>query len=269
VNAVACGGLAEVNPGQRPLFSYLESTEAEGRGFHPSDGAAGGMGVYPERNKLWYNGGNGIREVKKLQDVALKRVGIMGGTFDPIHYGHLVAAEAARVAFQLEPVLFVPNRLPPHKKDYPVTEAKHRYLMTVLATITNPHFEVSRVELDREGYSYTIDTLRELRASFGPNVELYFISGADAILDLLSWKDVDELLGLCYFIAATRPGYKLSVELGHLTQRYARKVFKVEVPALAISSTDIRRRVKEGKSIKYLLPEPVENYIYKHKLYQT
>lgn len=198
-----------------------------------------------------------------------QRIGIMGGTFDPIHYGHLVAAEAARVAFGLEPVFFVPNRLPPHKKDYPVSDAKHRYLMTVLATITNPHFEVSRVELDREGYSYTIDTLRQLRATYGSAVDLFFISGADAILDLLSWKDVDDLLGLCYFIAATRPGYKLNVELGHLQKKYARKVFTVEVPALAISSTDIRRRVREGKPIKYLLPESVENYIYKHSLYQA
>ncbi|HHV58143.1 MAG TPA: nicotinate-nucleotide adenylyltransferase [Firmicutes bacterium] len=199
----------------------------------------------------------------------MRRIGIMGGTFDPIHYGHLVAAEAARAAFDLEPVLFVPNRLPPHKKDYPVSDAKHRYLMTVLATITNPHFEVSRVELDREGYSYTIDTLRLLRAKFGPTVDLYFISGADAILDLLSWKDVDDLLGLCYFIAATRPGYKLSVELGHLQRKHASRVFTVEVPALAISSTDIRRRVREGKPIKYLLPESVENYIYKHGLYYS
>lgn len=199
----------------------------------------------------------------------LRRLGIMGGTFDPVHYGHLVAAEAARAAFALEKVLFVPNRLPPHKKDYPVTDPWHRYLMTVLATITNPHFEVSRVELDREGYSYTIDTLRALRAHFGPGIELYFISGADAILDILSWKDVDELLGLCYFIAVTRPGYKLNVELGHLQQKYSRKVFTVEVPALAISSTDIRRRVKEGKPIKYLLPEAVENYIYKNCLYRS
>ncbi|MGI6604636.1 MAG: nicotinate-nucleotide adenylyltransferase [bacterium] len=197
-----------------------------------------------------------------------RRVGIMGGTFDPIHYGHLVAAEAARAAFGLSEVLFVPNRLPPHKKDYPVSDPKHRYLMTVLATITNPFFEVSRIELDREGYSYTIDTLRALSAQFGPAVELYFISGADAIAEILTWKDVDELLGLCYFIAVTRPGYKLSVKLGHLQQKYSHKVFTVEVPALAISSTDIRKRVMEGKPLKYLLPEAVENYIIKNKLYR-
>ncbi|MFY9188150.1 MAG: nicotinate-nucleotide adenylyltransferase [bacterium] len=195
------------------------------------------------------------------------RLGIMGGTFDPIHYGHLVTAEAARTAFNLDQVLFVPNRLPPHKKDYQVSEAKDRYLMAVLATITNKYFEASRLELDRAGISYTIDSLRALRAAHGPEAELHFISGADAILDLLGWKDVDELLALCYFIAATRPGYQLSEQLQRLQEDYPNRVFRVEVPALAISSTDIRRRVELGKSIKYLLPEPVEHYIYKNKLY--
>lgn len=197
------------------------------------------------------------------------RLGIMGGTFDPIHYGHLVTAEAARAAFNLEKVLFVPNRLPPHKKDYRVSEAKHRYLMAVLATITNKYFGVSRIELDRAGISYTIDTLRALRDVYGSEAELHFISGADAILDLLSWKDVDELLALCYFIAATRPGYKLSGQLQKLQEKYPNRVFQVEVPALAISSTDIRYRVQRGKSIKYLLPESVEYYIYKHNLYRS
>ena len=196
------------------------------------------------------------------------RLGIMGGTFDPIHYGHLVTAEAARTAFNLETVLFMPNRLPPHKKDYQVSEAKHRYLMAVLATITNKHFEVSRIELDREGLSYTIDTLRALRAIYGSGAEIHFISGADAILDLLGWKDVDDLLALCYFIAATRPGYELSEQLQQLQEKYPNRVFRVEVPALAISSTDIRQRVRRGKSIKYLLPESVEYYIYKHNLYR-
>lgn len=196
------------------------------------------------------------------------RLGVMGGTLDPIHYGHLVAAEAARVAFQLEKVLFVPNRLPPHKKDYRVSDPKHRYLMTILATITNPHFDVSRIELDRDGVSYTIDTLCALRREYGSLAELHFISGADAILDLLSWKNVDELLALCYFIAATRPGYELSGQLQKLQEKYPNRVFRVDVPALAISSTDIRRRIREGMSIKYLLPETVEYYIYKHGLYK-
>lgn len=191
----------------------------------------------------------------------------MGGTFDPIHYGHLVTAEAARVTFGLDKVLFVPNRLPPHKKDYQVSEAKHRYLMVVLATITNRHFEASRIELDRQGVSYTIDTLRTLKSCYGSGTELHFISGADAILDLLTWKNVNELMSLCFFIAATRPGYQLSQQLLRLQREYPNRVFFVEVPALAISSTDIRHRVQQGKSIKYLLPEPVEYYIGKNGLY--
>ncbi|NMA55144.1 MAG: nicotinate-nucleotide adenylyltransferase [Firmicutes bacterium] len=209
----------------------------------------------------------GIWRLEQVEGQPGIRLGIMGGTFDPIHYGHLVTAEAARDAFGLDKVLFVPNKLPPHKKDYQVSGAKHRYLMVVLATITNRFFEASRIELDRGGISYTIDTLRSLRSVYGSEVELYFISGADAILDLLGWKDVDELMALCYFIAATRPGYRLSEQLLRLQNEYPSRVFFVEVPALAISSTDIRRRVKLGKSIKYLLPEPVEYYLRKNKLY--
>ncbi len=196
---------------------------------------------------------------------------IMGGTFDPIHYGHLVAAEAARVKFQLDKVFFVPNRQPPHKKDYQVTAAKHRYQMTVLATITNPHFYVSRIELDRPAPSYTIDTLRSVKELLGSKTQVFFISGADAILDILTWKDVDEVMEMCYFIAATRPGYRLEElgrRLGYLLKKYSHKVFCVEVPALAISSTDIRERVTQNRPIKYLLPESVENYIYKYELYK-
>ncbi|NLJ34199.1 MAG: nicotinate-nucleotide adenylyltransferase [Firmicutes bacterium] len=199
------------------------------------------------------------------------RVAIMGGTFDPIHYGHLVAAEAARVKFRLDKVLFVPNRLPPHKKDYRVTAAKHRYQMTVLATITNPHFHVSRIELNRPAPSYTIDTLRSVKKLLGPKTQVFFISGADAILDILTWKDVDEVMEMCYFIAAPRPGYQLEElgqRLGYLLNKYSHKVFCVEVPALAISSTDIRERVTQNRPIKYLLPESVEDYIYKYELYE-
>lgn len=211
-----------------------------------------------------------VRDLIHLQG-KVKSIAIMGGTFNPIHYGHLVTAEAARAEYQLDKVLFVPNRQPPHKKDYPVTAAKHRYHMTVLATITNPHFYVSRIELDRPAPSYTIDTLRSVREVFGPGVKVYFISGADAILDILTWKDVDEVMEMCYFIAATRPGYpleELGRRLGYLKEKYAHKVYCVEVPALAISSTDIRERVAQNRPIKYLLPESVEYYIYKYKLYQ-
>jgi len=199
------------------------------------------------------------------------RIAIMGGTFDPIHYGHLVAAEVARVEFKLAKVIFVPNRQPPHKKNYRVTPADHRYQMTVLATITNPHFYVSQIELNRPGPSYTIDTLRELKKTLDVKAELFFISGADAILDILNWKEADEVMENCSFIAATRPGYplnELNKCLGHLQAKFSHKVSCVEIPALAISSSSVRKRVAQNRPIKYLIPESVENYIYKHGLYQ-
>lgn len=201
-----------------------------------------------------------------------KRIGIIGGTFDPIHYGHLVNAEGARVEFGLDKVVFVPSGNPPHKKDYRVTDPEDRYLMTLLATITNPHFELSRLEIDRPGLSYTVDTIRECKAIYGDAVELYFITGADAILEILTWKNVGELITLCQFVAATRPGYSLTglKRIVSIIRQQEQKDFTVhciEVPALMISSTDIRARVKKGQPIKYLLPEAVEDYIYKEKLY--
>ena len=198
------------------------------------------------------------------------RLGIMGGPFDPIHYGHLVTAEAARTEFDLAAVIFVPAGHPPHKKDHRLTPARHRYLMTVLAVATNPWFEVSRVEIDRPGYSYTIDTVQEFRRRYGEATELYFITGADAILEILTWHRVNDLLGLCQFIAATRPGYHLDglgQVLASLTPEERGRIHLLEVPALAISSTDVRERVRRGRSIKYLLPEAVEHYIYKNRLY--
>ncbi|GEA16431.1 MAG: nicotinate-nucleotide adenylyltransferase [Moorella sp. (in: firmicutes)] len=200
-----------------------------------------------------------------------RRVGIMGGTFDPIHFGHLVTAEAARWEFALEKVVFVPSGRPPHKKDYPVTDSEHRYQMTVLATASNPYFEVSRSEIDREGYSYTIDTVLEFRRFYGPEVQLFFITGADAILEILTWKDVDRLLQECHFIAATRPGFQLSrpgESRPMLPVEGRHRIHLIEVPALAISSTDIRWRVQNKKPIKYLLPEAVEEYIHCQGLYR-
>lgn len=197
------------------------------------------------------------------------KIGIMGGTFDPVHYGHLVTAEAARVYFGLEKVVFVPSGRPPHKKDYLVTEAGHRYLMTVLAVVTNPFFDVSRTELDREGYSYTIDTIREFKQE-NSGSEIFFISGADAILEILTWKDMQEVFRECSLIAATRPGYiidGLDRRLNMLDGAFLRRIHTMEVPALAISSTDIRRRVSCGEPIKYLVPEAVEQYIIKNLLY--
>ncbi len=200
-----------------------------------------------------------------------RRLGIMGGTFDPIHYGHLVTAEEARVQFGLAQVIFVPNRHPPHKDPGDVTEPEHRYLMTFLATATNPSFTVSRMEIEREGPSYTIETIAQ-GARLYPEAALYYITGADAILQILrgEWEESPRLLELCDFIAATRPGFTLdreAVRVTNVTGRRLDNVHFMEIPALAISSTDIRRRVAGGRPIKYLVPEPVENYIAKHGLY--
>ncbi|HEV8338683.1 MAG TPA: nicotinate-nucleotide adenylyltransferase [bacterium] len=199
------------------------------------------------------------------------RLGIMGGTFDPIHNGHLVTAEEARVQFGLQEVVFVPSRHPPHKDPGEVSGPEHRYLMSFLATVTNPAFTVSRMEIEREGPSYTIETMRRFRQEW-PQASLYFITGADAILQILrgEWEDSPGLLALCHFIAATRPGFVLDPDDArsrNVTGRRLDNIHFMEIPALAISSTDIRARVRAGRPIKYLVPEPVENYIVKHGLY--
>ncbi len=200
----------------------------------------------------------------------IKKIAIMGGTFDPIHYGHLVTTEAVMHQFQIDKVLFIPSGQPPHKSGKKVTAAEDRYLMTLLATESNPSFFPSRIEIDREGYSYTIDTIKQLKQE-DPDQEIYFITGADAFLQILTWRNPEELLRSCHFVAATRPGYlrpEISEEIKRLTQEYKAHIHFIEVPALSISSSDIRQRVREGRPIKYLLPELVENYIYKHGLYQ-
>lgn len=195
------------------------------------------------------------------------RLGVMGGTFDPIHFGHLVTAEAARAQFSLDRVLFVPAGVPPHKTRPDVAEAEHRYLMCVVATVTNEAFEVSRIEIDREGPSYTVDTVRELRELFGPDLELFFITGADAVWEILTWRDPDQVAKLAKFIAATRPGYPLD-RIHELTEKgIAEAVEVMEIPALAISSSDIRARVHDGRPIRYLTPDAVVGYIAKHGLY--
>ena len=209
-------------------------------------------------------------EVLHLQKAV--RVGIMGGTFDPIHLGHLVTAEAVRSEFNLDKVVFVPSGQPPHKKGITISGKEHRYLMTFLATAGNPYFEVSRTEIERGGESYTIDTVKWIRNNMPQNGELFFITGADAILEIVTWKNVTALLELCSFIAATRPGYNLTELrekiLSKLSPKYLDKIITLEVPAMAISSTDIRDRVKKGRTIKYLLPDAVEYYIQKNQLYQ-
>lgn len=195
----------------------------------------------------------------------------MGGTFDPVHYGHLVAGEAARKEFNLDKVVYVPSGRPPHKQEKNITESHHRYLMTVLATTTNRYFDVSRMEIDREGHSYAVDTVAQFNEKYKGRAELYFITGGDAILEILTWKRVEDLLRQCTFIAATRPGFNLEGLQDKLSQKLpqqlCQKIIPFQVPALAISSTDIRTRIRKGDPIKYLLPENVENYIYKHRIY--
>jgi nicotinate-nucleotide adenylyltransferase len=191
------------------------------------------------------------------------RLGVMGGTFDPVHHGHLVAASEVASRFDLDEVAFVPSGQPWQKVRRDVTPAEHRYLMTVIATASNPRFWVSRVDIDRPGPTYTIDTLRDLRAQY-PAAELYFITGADALEQILSWKDPDALFELAHFVGVTRPGYTLSD--AHLPRA---TVSRVDVPAMAISSTDCRQRVRSGLPVWYLVPDGVVQYIGKHRLYTT
>lgn len=203
-------------------------------------------------------------------------IGIMGGTFNPIHHGHLVTAEEALVQFNLNKVVFIPAWHAPHKDNREILAAEERYLMTVIATASNPDFSVSRLEIDRKGSSYTIETLRELQKTYGAKIKIFFITGADAILEILTWKDTDQLYELCSFIAATRPGYclekfkKLHLFPENENQNNRKpEIFFMEIPALAISSTDIRQRIKEERPIQYLVPEGVANYISKYGFYQT
>ena len=197
------------------------------------------------------------------------RLGIMGGTFDPIHFGHLVTAEEALVQFNLDRVLFMPTGQPARKTERQVTSPEHRYLMTVIATAGNPDFEVSRMEIDRPGLTYTIDTMKALRDEYGPQTDLYFITGADAVWEIVTWKDAQDFQGLCTFIAASRPGYELPVpDEADQADSKGLNVDYIEVPSLAISSTDIRRRVAERRPVRYLLPESVAAYIEKHELYR-
>ena len=195
------------------------------------------------------------------------RLGIMGGTFDPIHYGHLVSAEEALVQFNLDRVVFMPTGEPASKTHVRVSAAEHRYVMTAIATAENPDFEVSRMEIDRPGITYTVDTMIELRELHGPETELYFITGADAILDILTWKDSAQLADLCTLIAATRPGYDLAA-LQAQAASIAPRIEMMEVPLLAISSTDIRGRMATRRPVRYLLPEAVAAYARKHALYK-
>jgi nicotinate-nucleotide adenylyltransferase len=191
----------------------------------------------------------------------------MGGTFDPIHQGHLVTAEEALGQFRLDAVVFVPTGQPWMKEERKVTSAEHRYLMTVIATSNNPRFTVSRVDIDREGPTYTADTLRALQDEYGKEADLFFVTGADAVVEIFQWKDPQEILELAHVIAATRPGYDIARFEAEAPTSHP-NISVMDVPALAISSTDIRRRVQEGSSVRYLVPEAVQTYIEKWELYR-
>lgn len=196
------------------------------------------------------------------------KLAIMGGTFNPIHIGHLVCAEEAAWQFGLDQVIFMPAGLPPHKEVAGGAGAEARYLMAATATADNPRFEVSRYEVDKEQLCYTVDTIRHFREQ-APEAELYFITGADAVLEILQWKDPGELLEMAVLIAATRPGYPLdrlpAAMSGYIERR---QVIVMEVPAIGISSSLIRQRVAMGRSIRYLVPDGIERFIEKEGLYR-
>lgn len=210
-----------------------------------------------------------MTNLKRVAPQEKPRLGIMGGTFDPIHYGHLVAAEMARGEFNLSKVLFIPSGTPPHKIRRDVSTASLRYEMVELAIKDNPAFDLSALEIDRKGLSYTVDTLRILRRAW-PEHELYFITGTDALLEIFSWREAEEILTMIQFIGAARPGFDARDFLLKVQQEHSEtqeKIHYLEVPALAISSTDIRSRVSHGQPIRYLLPEPVRLFIQQHGLY--
>lgn len=196
---------------------------------------------------------------------AKRRIGVMGGTFDPIHHGHLVAASEVAHRFGLDDVVFVPTGEPWQKRDRPVSPAEDRYLMTVIATAANPRFSVSRVDVDREGPTYTVDTLRDLLQQ-NPGAELFFITGADALEKILTWRGWEEMFEYATFVGVSRPGFELSDT--HLKQIDDERVHLLEIPALAISSTECRRRAAYGAPVWYLVPDGVVQYIVKRNLYR-
>lgn len=192
------------------------------------------------------------------------RVGVMGGTFDPIHHGHLVAASEAAHRFGLDEVVFVPTGEPWQKAGRKISPAEDRYLMTVIATASNPRFTVSRVDIDRAGPTYTIDTLRDVRGDY-PDADLYFITGADALSSIMSWHDWEDMFALAEFVGVTRPGYELTEDM--LPADIQERVHLLDIPAMAISSTDCRERAAAGRPVWYLVPDGVVQYIAKHRLY--
>lgn len=199
----------------------------------------------------------------------IKSLGILGGTFDPVHYGHLLAGEWAREVYHLDQLIFIPSARPPHKDLSGVLDSEHRYRMVELAVQDNPGFSVSKLELERPGLSYTVDTVRYYLQAY-PGIHIYFIIGADALQLMYTWKDVEQLVDLCRFIVVTRPGYELDRNdpaLQTLPASLWTGLTLLSIPGLEISSSDIRQRVNAGHSIRYLLPPKVEKYIEEHHLY--
>lgn len=198
-------------------------------------------------------------------------IGVLGGTFNPVHNGHLEIAGSVRETFNLDKVLFIPSGLPPHKINTEVADAEHRLAMVYCATASNPYFEVSELEIDRCGYSYTVDTLGQLKELYGSSCTIFFIIGADIIPELITWKDSSTVFGLCEFIAVLRPGHSqeaFDYEIEQLKNNYHAVIHKAGAPLVDVSSTQIREMVCEGKSIKQFVPDCVEEYITKHGLYQ-
>lgn len=197
----------------------------------------------------------------------ISRLGVMGGTFDPIHYAHLVMAEEARNQFALDVVLFIPAGQPPHKQNDRVSDSEHRYAMVLLSTGPNPCFDISRFEIERKGPSYSVDTIRHLKNTYGPDTEIYFILGADEALDLPNWHDAESLSRMVWFVTVPRPGFNIAELRTRLPASFYSRIEFLPLTPMDISSTEIRARVKAGKSIKYLVTTEVEAYIYKHGLY--
>ncbi|WKK62231.1 nicotinate-nucleotide adenylyltransferase [Corynebacterium sp. P3-F1] len=193
-----------------------------------------------------------------------RRIGIMGGTFDPIHNGHLVAASEVADVFNLEEVVFVPTGQPWQKADRRVSDAEDRYLMTVIATASNPRFHVSRADIDRGGPTYTVDTLKDI-AELYPGDELFFITGADALASIMSWRDWEKMFDLAEFVGVTRPGYELTEDM--LPEVHRGRTHLIQIPAMAISSTDCRERASQGRPVWYLVPDGVVQYIAKNEMY--
>lgn len=196
------------------------------------------------------------------------RLGILGGTFDPIHYGHLFIAEEARVQFGLDQIVFIPSGHPPHKRHIAVTAAQSRYIMTQLGTQDNSYFCCSSLEIDRKGLSFTVDTLAALREQI-PEADLYYITGIDAIAEILTWKEPEQVVRAATFIAATRPGFDLAQLQTRLPTFYLDRILMLRTTALNISSTEIRQRIQENRSARYLTPDSVLQYIEDHQLYSA